>query len=88
MESFKSGLIVQSSQAIRIAVQITANHFGYFEFRLCPKQSAEELVTQECLNRHPLEVIDYPGQGNDVTVEGTRFTIGSAEGFYFPMVSR
>ncbi len=43
-----------------------------------------ELVTQECLDRYPLEFIDYEGQGTDVTVEGTRFTIGSATGYYFP----
>ena len=78
--------IFQQWQAVRTVVNITANHLGYFEFRLCPKQSAEELVTQECLDRYPLEVIDYPGQGNDVSVEGTHFTIGSATGFYFPMV--
>ncbi len=39
-------------------IQLTATHQGYFEFRLCPKKSADELVTQECFDRHLLELVD------------------------------
>ena len=31
---------------------------GWFEFKLCPKASAEELVTQECLDKHLLTLGD------------------------------
>ena len=68
-----------------MTIEITANHLGYFEFRLCPKQSAEELVTQECLDRYPLELIEMPGQG-DGRVDGINFHIGSSTGLYFPSV--
>lgn len=37
---------------------MTAPHKGYFEFRLCPKKSAEELVTQKCLDSYLLETMD------------------------------
>ena len=68
-----------------MTIEITANHLGYFEFRLCPKQSAEELVTQECLDRYPLELIEMPGQG-DGTVDGTKFRIGGSTGKFFPTI--
>lgn len=39
-------------------VELTVNHLGYFEFRLCPKNSASELATQECFNRRLLKLSD------------------------------
>ena len=41
-----------------MTVELTSSHMGYFEFRLCPKQSAQELVTQECLNKYLLRLAD------------------------------
>lgn len=67
-----------------MTVNITANHLGFFEFRLCPKTSADELVTQECLDRHLLELVDQPGTGGQV--DGTKFRIGGATGLYFPVI--
>jgi hypothetical protein len=66
-------------------VNLTANHFGTFVFRLCPKQTANELVTQECLDRYPLQLVEMPGQGDGV-VDGIHFHIGSTTGLYFPSV--
>lgn len=43
---------------IDITVNISSNHKGYFEFRLCPKSSAAELVTQDCLDRNLLKMAD------------------------------
>jgi hypothetical protein len=62
-------------QWIRITVKLTSNHLGYFEFRLCAKQSADELVTQECLDRHVLTLADG----------STRFSINSETGLFFPV---
>ncbi len=56
-------------QVIDITVNISANHKGYFEFRLCPKSSASELVTQECLNTNLLKLTD----------DTTRFYLPSQE---------
>jgi hypothetical protein len=62
-------------QWIRMTVQLTSNHLGYFEFRLCPKQSADQLVTQECLDRHLLTLTDG----------STRFFVTSETGLFFPV---
>ena len=45
-------------QVIQISVNLTTNHLGHFEFKLCTKQSATELVTQRCLDRNPLKLMD------------------------------
>ncbi len=44
-------------QLIRLTVEVTVSHKGWFEFRLCSdKRRYEELVTQECLNKHILQL--------------------------------
>ena len=55
-----------------MTAKITANHKGYFEFRLCAdKQSMDELANQECFDKHVLQFDDG----------STRFHIDSATGF-------
>ncbi|GAB1605791.1 uncharacterized protein LOC115222289 [Argonauta hians] len=39
---------------IQVAVQLTANHLGWFEFRICPIEDPDTEVTQQCLDRHIL----------------------------------
>ena len=51
-------------------VQITANHRGWFEFRLCVRDDRSVTLTHECLNRHLLE----NGDGR------SRFDIGRRTG--------
>ena len=64
-------------QLIKMRVDLTTSHLGWFEFRLCPKSSAKELVTQECLDRHLLTLDDG----------STRFPIPSFEAIsYYPTV--
>lgn len=44
---------------VKLYVLLTASHYGHFEFRLCAdKKSVDELVTQECLDKHLLELED------------------------------
>ncbi|XP_015792569.1 uncharacterized protein LOC107369157 [Tetranychus urticae] len=50
---------------ITALVQLTANHHGSFDFRLCPATSDKVEVTQECLNSHVLEVLN--------SVDGSRY---------------
>lgn len=57
-------------------MKITANHKGYFEFRLCPKKTAEEFVTQDCLDQHLLQLHDG----------STKFYIGTESKEYYPIV--
>ena len=43
----------------KLYIRLTANYYGHFEFRLCAdKQSVDELVTKECLDKHLLELED------------------------------
>lgn len=52
------GKTYRQGSVIDISVNVSANHKGYFEFRLCPKNSASELVTEECLNKNLLKLTD------------------------------
>ncbi|KFM73151.1 hypothetical protein X975_18720, partial [Stegodyphus mimosarum] len=66
------GIIVRQykpGQVIKSTVDITANHRGFFEFKLCPHNSPSIVATQSCLDQYPLELADgsgtkyYPGPG-------------------------
>ncbi|XP_076824944.1 uncharacterized protein LOC143470595 isoform X2 [Clavelina lepadiformis] len=51
------GIITRKYEAgdvIDVTVEITAQHKGYFEFRLCPWNDVDTPVPQECLNRYLL----------------------------------
>ncbi len=39
-------------------VELTANHEGYFEFKLCPKNDVRTVTEQACLDRYPLVVVE------------------------------
>ncbi|GIY73092.1 chitin-binding type-4 domain-containing protein [Caerostris darwini] len=50
------GIIVRSykpGQVIKSTVEITANHRGFFEFKLCPHNDPSTEVTQDCLDSYP-----------------------------------
>jgi hypothetical protein len=58
----------KSGQVMDVTVQITANHLGYFEFRICPLPNfPHEDGTQECLDKHLLEFADGSGTQYKVT---------------------
>jgi hypothetical protein len=42
-------------KSIRVQVELTSNHQGHFEFRLCPTDNSSSEVTQECLDRLVLD---------------------------------
>nr|KAG5691650.1 hypothetical protein BaRGS_022925 [Batillaria attramentaria] len=55
---YATGIIVKTydqSQIIDVAVKITANHMGYFLFKLCPNNDVTKEATQECLDQHVLQ---------------------------------
>lgn len=56
---------------ITVTVQITANHMGFFEFKVCPVNDPEVRATQQCLDQYPLNMADG---------SGVRFPITSAMG--------
>ena len=54
---FATGVIVRRykpGQTVRISVDVTANHLGYFQFRVCPHNNPRAPVSQSCLDRHLL----------------------------------
>ena len=60
-----------------MTVDITANHLGYFEFRLCAdKKSLDELANQECFDKHLLQLADG----------STRYQVGSNTGYHDVLV--
>ncbi|XP_042860647.1 uncharacterized protein LOC122246257 [Penaeus japonicus] len=59
---YATGTIVrqyQEGQTIEITADITSNHRGHFEVRICPDPAGE--ATQECLDLHQLELADGSG---------------------------
>ncbi|XP_046551505.1 mucin-5AC-like [Haliotis rubra] len=58
---YANGIIVRKykkGETITINIDLTANHLGYFQFRLCPHNSPQTPVKQECLDRHLLRLTD------------------------------
>lgn len=47
-------------QTIDIEVDINANHWGYFELKICPVDGKRQPPTQECFDRHPLTLTADP----------------------------
>lgn len=74
---YSSGIISKcfekTASFIEVKVQITANHLGYFEFRLCEHNDPFTPVTKECLDEHVLSLPDG---------EGSRYYIGPELGEY------
>ncbi|XP_069973984.1 uncharacterized protein [Penaeus vannamei] len=61
---FGTGLISKAyrqGQVFTATVHLTANHMGWFEFRLCPSEKPGQYVKQSCLNKHVLKLVDYSG---------------------------
>ncbi|XP_047110088.1 uncharacterized protein LOC124784833 [Schistocerca piceifrons] len=45
-----------TGQEIQVEVDLTANHYGYFEMFICPNNNPKFEVDEECLRRNPLIV--------------------------------
>merc|ERR1712117_359284 len=70
---YGAGVIVrnyQAGQTIRISVDVTANHKGYFMFRLCQNPSPGVPATESCFSQNVLKMVG----GSD------KFYIGSGTG--------
>ena len=62
MSRYANGIIVreyQTGDAMNITVEVTANHKGYFTFRMCPVEIQNQDPDQECFDRpeHLLTVL-------------------------------
>ncbi|KAG0729547.1 hypothetical protein GWK47_030073 [Chionoecetes opilio] len=60
-------------QVITLTADITSNHRGYFEVRLCPDPKVE--ATQDCLDKHPLMLADGSGFKYKISLYTGKHTI-------------
>ncbi|XP_068249013.1 uncharacterized protein [Palaemon carinicauda] len=54
---YATGTIVKNyteGQVIKVKVEITSNHMGHFEFRICPNNNPAVEASQACLDANPL----------------------------------
>jgi len=47
-----------AGSTIKTVTNITSNHLGRLEFRICPLESEDELETEECFANYPLKLAD------------------------------
>jgi hypothetical protein len=55
----------KKDSAITIRVELTANHRGYFEFRLCPNNDPKHVGTQACLDKYVLRRTKFAGASDE-----------------------
>ncbi|KAF8764480.1 hypothetical protein HNY73_022546 [Argiope bruennichi] len=48
-------------QIMDAVVDVTTNHRGYFEFKICPNNNPKKEATQECLDKYPLKLANGGG---------------------------
>jgi hypothetical protein len=47
-------------QQMEVEVELTTNHWGWFEFKLCPVNAKTKLATKKCMDKHPLYLVNNP----------------------------
>ncbi|KAK0181807.1 hypothetical protein PV327_000004 [Microctonus hyperodae] len=58
---YGTGTIVQTyieGQQLQAIVQLTTNHWGTFDFALCPLENMNDMETEECFAKHPIKLAD------------------------------
>ena len=58
------GETYEAGQLVDIEIDIVANHWGFFEMKLCRLTNDSQQETQECFDEHPLEVESFPNFSN------------------------
>ncbi|KAK2704501.1 hypothetical protein QYM36_016783 [Artemia franciscana] len=67
-----------AGQVIVAKVELTQSHMGFFQFKLCKKETKEELTTQHCLDKNILQLEN--GSGNKYYVQDPR------PGMHYPRI--
>ncbi|KAJ8674245.1 hypothetical protein QAD02_005507 [Eretmocerus hayati] len=55
---YGTGIIVRRyrrGQRIKVLLDLTASHKGFFEFSVCPLQGAKDIETEQCFKQYPLK---------------------------------
>ncbi|XP_045212254.2 uncharacterized protein LOC123563489 isoform X2 [Mercenaria mercenaria] len=58
---YANGIIVRKyspGEVITVVIELTANHKGWMEFKICPNDDPLKTVTQECLDRYVLPLAE------------------------------
>jgi hypothetical protein len=58
---------------VNVTVEVESNLLGYFEFRLCPRNSSRESLTHDCFERNMLWIEES---------WSTRYYVGSQGGIF------
>eukprot|EP00092_Neocalanus_flemingeri_P037458 GFUD01040790.1.p1 GENE.GFUD01040790.1~~GFUD01040790.1.p1 ORF type:complete len:387 (-),score=70.30 GFUD01040790.1:134-1294(-) len=59
--NYGNGVITKTyvvGSVVDIEVEVTANHKGRFELKVCPVRAGRREATQDCLDQHPLSQLD------------------------------
>jgi len=62
---YASGIVVKRyspGQLLDVEIELTANHQGTFQFKVCPADNPKEEVNQACLDGHVLELFNSDGK--------------------------
>jgi len=55
---FFTSFSYKAGQMIELVVRITANHWGHFQYSICPLKHSKEQETEECFAKHILKMED------------------------------
>ncbi|KAF2353622.1 Cellulose/chitin-binding protein N-terminal [Trinorchestia longiramus] len=61
---FGNGFIAKrytAGQVIEVEAELTTNHKGWMELRLCPNNNKKQIITEECLAQYQLPLADGSG---------------------------
>lgn len=59
---YARGVVARQYQVgafINVTLELTSNHMGYFEFRLCPVNDPHKKATKACLDQHLLNILGH-----------------------------
>ena len=65
---YANGIIVQNykpGDIMDVTIQVTANHFGSFYFKICPNNNIHQDPEQDCFENNPLNVVNDNGEITD-----------------------
>jgi hypothetical protein len=57
---YANGIITKryvAGQKIEVEIELTANHLGWFELRLCPNNNPKVEAKQRCFDKYPLYIV-------------------------------
>ncbi|XP_064614474.1 uncharacterized protein LOC135478132 [Liolophura sinensis] len=72
------GILVRTysqGETISVHAELTANHKGWMEFKICPNNDVNKIATQACLDQYVLQKADGTGTKTIVPTDQRQFYI-------------